>query len=67
LPFKVNGQITLGENIADNGGLHEAFRAYLNYKATTGDIEPRLPALEMYSPEQMIFMAHAQVNTYIAS
>jgi len=56
----VNGVLTQGENIADNGGLREAFRAYRNSVDNFGE-EPRLPGLEQFTPEQMIFMAHAQV------
>ncbi|XP_073971448.1 neprilysin-like isoform X2 [Rhodnius prolixus] len=54
----VNGVTTLGENIADNGGLHSALLAYRKYEAKNGP-EPRLPGLEQYSPEQLFFIAFA--------
>ncbi|KAK9501818.1 hypothetical protein O3M35_012477 [Rhynocoris fuscipes] len=55
----VNGVTTLGENIADNGGLHSAFHAYRKYVSLHG-AEPRLPGLlERYSPEQLFFIAFA--------
>nr|CAH0110462.1 unnamed protein product [Daphnia galeata] len=56
----INGTQTQGENIADNGGLREAFRAYQNYVATNGQ-EKRLPGLERYTPEQMFFLSYANI------
>jgi len=57
----VNGQLTLGENIADNGGLRESYLAYKKYVADNG-VEGRLPGLEQYSPDQLFFMGYANVN-----
>ena len=56
----MNGTKTQGENIADNGGIREAFRAYQNYVSTNGR-EKRLPGLERYTPEQMFFLSYANV------
>jgi len=56
----LNGKLTQGENIADNGGLHEAFRAYMRSVESQGE-EPALPGLTDYSSEQMFFIANAQV------
>ena len=43
--LQVNGVNTQGENIADNGGLKEAFRAYTEYVHERGE-EKRLPGLK---------------------
>lgn len=59
--FQVNGINTQGENIADNGGLREAFRAYLKYQDRIPD-EQLLPGLTQYSPEQLFFLGFAHVS-----
>mmetsp|Transcript_12724 Transcript_12724/g.18263 ORF Transcript_12724/g.18263 Transcript_12724/m.18263 type:complete len:766 (+) Transcript_12724:91-2388(+) len=55
----VNGALTLGENIADNGGMSEAFAAYRSYTQTNG-AEPRLPGLDL-TPDQLFFIGFSQV------
>ncbi|XP_069466454.1 endothelin-converting enzyme 1 isoform X2 [Ambystoma mexicanum] len=55
----VNGKHTLGENIADNGGLKAAYRAYENWVTKNGD-EKVLPSLEL-SNHQLFFVGFAQV------
>lgn len=60
----MNGVTTLGENIADNGGLRQAFQAYKNYVQKNGP-EPRLPGLKQFSPEQLFFLGFATVSFYI--
>ena len=52
----VNGQLTLGENIADLGGLKIAFSAM--QKAMEG--KPRPAAIDGFSPEQRFFLGYAQ-------
>ena len=59
--LKVNGKNTQGENIADNGGVRESFRAYLKSIEAQGP-EPKLPGLTQFSPEQMFFVSYAQVS-----
>jgi membrane metallo-endopeptidase-like protein 1 len=58
----INGKLTIGENIADNGGLRESYRAYRQYIERLGQEEPRLPGLEQLTPDQLFFIAYANVN-----
>lgn len=51
-----NGSLTLGENMADHGGLMVAFQAFKN--ATK---ESPLPTIDGFSPEQRFFLAYANV------
>ncbi|KAK1799616.1 hypothetical protein P4O66_000385 [Electrophorus voltai] len=55
----LNGKHTLGENIADNGGLKAAFKAYENWIWKHGK-EAALPALDMTN-HQLFFVGFAQV------
>lgn len=61
--LQVNGQMTLRENIADNGGLREAYRAFKRLKVRRGldVVSPRMPGLERYSPDQLFFIGYATV------
>lgn len=51
-----NGQLTLGENIADHGGLNIAFKAFKEATAANP-----LPEKDGFTPEQRFFLAYAKV------
>ncbi len=53
--LKVNGKLTLGENIADVAGLAAAYDAY---HASLGGKEP--PVIDGYTGDQRFFIAYAQ-------
>ncbi|XP_071213815.1 endothelin-converting enzyme-like 1 isoform X2 [Salvelinus alpinus] len=55
---KVNGRLTLGENIADMGGLKLSYFAYQKWIREHGPERP-LPGLK-YTHEQLLFIAFAQ-------
>jgi len=55
----IDGRLTQGENIADNGGLKQAFRAYRKWVAKNGE-EPELPGLDL-SHNQLFFLNYAQI------
>ena len=52
----IKGQLTLGENLGDLGGLEAAYAAYRRYVARHG--EPRV--IDGYSGDQRFFIAYAQ-------
>ena len=54
--LNANGRLTLGENLADHGGLQVAYAAYRN--ATKNN---PLPVLDGLTPEQRFFLAYAGV------
>uniref|UniRef100_A0ABD2WDE5 Neprilysin-2 n=1 Tax=Trichogramma kaykai TaxID=54128 RepID=A0ABD2WDE5_9HYME len=58
--LNLNGINTQGENIADNGGIKEAYLAYNEYVRQTG-AEPRLPGLD-FTNQQMFWISAA--NTW---
>jgi putative endopeptidase len=53
---RVNGQLTIGENIGDLGGLSIAFKAYQIAHGQNPE-----PALDGYSPEQRLFLSWAAI------
>ncbi|KAG6447821.1 hypothetical protein O3G_MSEX005171 [Manduca sexta] len=60
--YTVHGFNTQGENIADNGGLRAALRAYRRYGARApARARDVLPALPDYTPEQLFFLGFAQI------
>lgn len=57
--YKLNGKLTLGENIADNGGFRASQMAYKNWLISNHTQEIRLPGLE-FTNEQLFFISFAQ-------
>ena len=53
---RVNGQLTIGENIGDLGGLSIAFKAYQIAHENSPE-----PELDGYTPEQRLFLSWAAV------
>lgn len=51
-----NGSLTLGENIADFGGIQVAFQAFRNVTASAP-----LPVKDGFTPEQRFFIAYANL------
>lgn len=56
-PLHVNGRLTLGENIADAGGLTAAFHAWKKRDENSPD--PVLPGLTTFTKEQLFFVSYA--------
>lgn len=57
----MNGLLTLGENIADNGGIKQSFRGYQKWLKDNGGKEKMLPGLNLTN-EQLFFIAFAQIR-----
>ncbi|XP_043461752.1 neprilysin-1-like isoform X2 [Leptopilina heterotoma] len=55
----VNGRMTQGENIADNGGLKQSFRAYKKWVSSHGE-ESLLPGVNL-NHDQLFFLNYAQI------
>lgn len=53
---KINGKLTLGENIGDLGGLEMAYGAYQRYQAKHG----KAPVIGGLTGDQRFFLAYAQ-------
>jgi endothelin-converting enzyme len=56
-PLHVNGKLTLGENIADAGGVSAAFAAWQKRRAETPNQD--LPGLEYFTQDQLFFVSYA--------
>ncbi|HEX9800875.1 MAG TPA: M13 family metallopeptidase [Thermoanaerobaculia bacterium] len=61
---KVNGELTLGENIADLGGLKQAYKAYKAWEGRHGEPEPLAEGL---TNDQLVFVAWGQVWCTVAA
>ncbi|CAG7724758.1 unnamed protein product, partial [Allacma fusca] len=59
----VNGDLTSGENIADNGGVRQSYLAYQNWIKNNngGQEELRLPGLEQITPDQLFFLGYGNI------
>jgi putative endopeptidase len=53
---KLNGKLTLGENVADNGGLRIAFMAFMESIKNK-----KLTKIDGFTPEQRLFLGWGQV------
>lgn len=60
-PLHVNGKLTLGENIADSGGLAAAFTAWKQRQGGAPDED--LPGLEFFSHDQLFFIFYANCKS----
>ncbi|KAK3838092.1 MAG: hypothetical protein J3R72DRAFT_512589 [Linnemannia gamsii] len=64
--YNVDGYLTLGENLADNGGVKMSFRAWQS--RITSDLQGKriknfkLPGLEKYTLEQLFFISYGRNN-----
>jgi putative endopeptidase len=63
--LNLNGKLTLGENIADNGGIKESYVAYKAYEVAHPDAAK--PAVEGMTNDQLFFVAFAQTWCSLAT
>lgn len=56
-PLHVNGRLTLGENIADAGGLSAAFQAWKDHASNNRN--QHLPGLDHFTQEQLFFVSYS--------
>ncbi|MGE0869230.1 MAG: M13 family metallopeptidase [Kofleriaceae bacterium] len=54
---KLDGKLTAGENIADNGGVKIAYQAYQAWKQTQPHVQHKVDG---YTDDQLYFIAYAQ-------
>ncbi|THX55560.1 endothelin-converting enzyme [Aureobasidium pullulans] len=57
-PLPINGKLTLGENIADAGGLTAAYQSWKRRDDEKADL--MLPGLDHFTKEQIFFLAYGQ-------
>lgn len=59
LKMKLAGKRTQGENTADNGGIHQAYRAYRIWAQKNKNKLQSLPGLQDYTADQLFFISVA--------
>jgi len=57
---KLSGKLTLGENIADLGGIKQSHRAFTTWAEANG-LDPKAVALDGLTHEQLFFVAFGQI------
>ncbi|KAI8140406.1 hypothetical protein BJV82DRAFT_520444 [Fennellomyces sp. T-0311] len=59
----VNGQLTLGENVADNGGIRQSYIAWKKRyeQDKSGKSNMMLPGLDNITPEQLFFINYGRI------
>lgn len=61
-PKQLNGINTVGENIADNGGVRQAYLAFTAYAEQNNQLA-MVPYLNRkFTPEQVFFLSYANVS-----
>lgn len=61
----LNGTVTAREDVADNGGLKLAYRAYQKWKKTKDKTEQNLIAIS-FKPKQLFWISYAQFYCTVA-
>ncbi|KAL2196989.1 hypothetical protein P885DRAFT_60383 [Corynascus similis CBS 632.67] len=60
--IKVDGELTLAENLSDAGGLRAAYRAWTSARHSMPDVwDQQLPGLEVFTSEQLFFVYYANL------
>jgi neprilysin len=59
LSVNLNGSVTVTEDVADNGGIKLAYRAYERWSRETSNKQYRLIAID-FTPEQLFWISYAQ-------
>ncbi|XP_045162499.2 neprilysin-1-like isoform X2 [Mercenaria mercenaria] len=57
--LNLDGEYTQGENIADNGGVQQSYKAYQNWRTKSKQTEPKLPGVN-FTHNQLFFINFAQ-------
>ncbi|HEY2914367.1 MAG TPA: M13 family metallopeptidase [Candidatus Angelobacter sp.] len=59
--LKANGKLTVGENIADNGGVRIAYTAWMNTMKQANPEVPERVGKDGFTPTQRFFLTYAQL------
>lgn len=61
--LKLNGTLTLEDDIADNGGIHVAFATWKRLETGKRANQQLLPGMKEWTRDQLFFIAYAQVRS----